>query len=224
VIAVRAMPMSSTNRLLDVLSDPTLASILLTLGVLGILYELSSPGVGLAGIVGTVCLLLALVALSTLPLKLGGFLLLIAGFTAIVVEVKAPSHGALAAGGVAALLLGGLVLVDESGYFGGAQKLDYRIFVPFVIVVSGVFFVFATVARKALGAPAQSGIEAMRGEKGRAKTPILPGASGGVVFVGGSRWQALCDTPVDEGEEVVVEEILANPTRLKVRRTEKGAP
>jgi membrane-bound serine protease (ClpP class) len=223
-IAIRAMPMSATNRLLDVLSDPTLASILLTLGVLGILYELSSPGVGLAGIVGTVCLLLALVALSTLPLKLGGFLLLIAGFTAIVVEVKAPSHGALAAGGVAALLLGGLVLVDESGYFGGAQKLDYRIFVPFVVVVSGVFFLFATVARRALGAPVQSGVEAMRGKRGHAKTRILPGPAGGIVFVDGSRWQVLSDTPVEEGEEVVVEEILTNPTRLKVRRTEKGAP
>src|SRR6185369_2120118 len=104
--------------------------------VLGILYEFSSPGIGAAGIVGTICLLIALVALSTLPLKLGGFALILAGFVAIAVEVKSPAHGALALGGVVALILGALVLVDETGYFGGAQKLDFRIFAPFVVVVS----------------------------------------------------------------------------------------
>jgi len=81
------LPLSPTSRLLDVISNPTIASILLSLGVLGILYELSSPGIGLAGIIGTICLILAFVALSTLPLKLGGFALLLAGFVAIAVEV-----------------------------------------------------------------------------------------------------------------------------------------
>jgi membrane-bound serine protease (ClpP class) len=222
-VSVVRRPLPPGSRLLDILSDPTLASILLTLGVLGILYELSSPGIGVSGIVGTVCLVLSLVALSTLPLKLGGFLLIAVGFGAIIVEIKAQTHGALAAGGAVALMLGGLVLVDESGYFGATQKLDVRIYAPFVVIVGGTFLFFANVARKALRAPAQSGLEAMRGMRGRAKSRIEPGVPGGVVFVSGSRWQALSDARIEDGDEVVVREVLVNPTRLKVEPVEKGA-
>jgi len=72
------------------------------------------------------------------------------------VEIKSPSHGALALGGVVSIALGGLVLVDETGYFGAVQKLDLRIFVPFVVVVAGAFLLFATIAAKALRAPVQT--------------------------------------------------------------------
>jgi membrane-bound serine protease (ClpP class) len=219
-IDVIEFPMSWSNRLLDVISNPTLASIFLSLGVLGILYELSSPGVGLAGIIGTICLVLALVALSTLPLKLGGFVLLLAGFVAIAVEVKSPTHGALALGGVFALILGALVLIDEAGYFGGVQKLDFRIYVPFIVLVSGSFLLFAGIAARALRAPAQSGMETMSGSRGVARSRIDP--HGGMVFVDGSRWQALSDAVIEPGQEIVVEEVMSNPTRLRVRAAEKG--
>jgi membrane-bound serine protease (ClpP class) len=219
-VEVVEFPMSWSNRLLDVISNPTLASIFLSLGVLGILYELSSPGVGLAGIVGTICLVLALVALSTLPLKLGAFALLLAGFVAIAVEVKSPSHGALALGGVVALILGALVLVDEAGYFGGTQKLNFRIYVPFIVILSGSFLLFAGIAARALRAPAQSGMERMTGSHGVARSHIGP--EGGMVFVDGSRWQALSDAVIEPGQEIVVEEVMSNPTRLKVKASRKG--
>jgi membrane-bound serine protease (ClpP class) len=150
-----------------------------------------------------------------------GFVLLLAGFVSIAVEVKSPAHGALALGGVVALILGALVLVDETGYFGGAQKLDFRIFVPFIVVVSGSFLLFAGIAAKALRAPAQSGLEMMRGMAGVARTRIGP--DGGMVFVEGSRWQAASDAVIEPGEEIVVEEVTSNPTRLRVKATEKGA-
>ena len=108
--------------MLDVIANPTLASILLSLGVLGILYELSSPGIGVAGIVGTICLVLALVALSTLAAGARRVRLCLAGIVAIAVEVKAPSHGALAAGGVVALVLGALDPRRRTTLFrGGAE-------------------------------------------------------------------------------------------------------
>jgi membrane-bound serine protease (ClpP class) len=213
--------MSWSSRLLDAITNPTLASILLTLGVLGILYELSSPGVGLAGIVGTICLVVALVALSSLPLKLGGFALLLAGFVAIGVEIKAPSHGALAAGGVVAIALGGLVLIDETGYFGAVQKLNFGIFVPFTATMTATFLLFATLAAKAQRAPPQSGLETLLGAKAIARTPIS--AEGGMVFAAGTRWQAVSETPIEEGQEVIVEETLSHPTRLRVRPNDKGA-
>jgi membrane-bound serine protease (ClpP class) len=215
-------PMSWSNQLLDIIANPTLASILLSLGVLGILYELSSPGIGLAGIVGTICLVLALVAFSTLPLKLGGFVLLLAGFVAIAVEVKSPAHGALALGGLVSLVLGALVLIDEAGYFGGVQKLDLRIFAPFVITVAAAFLLFARIASKAQSAPVQLGMNALMGTRGVAKSGISP--EGGMVFIAGARWQAVSDAVIGEGSQVVVDEVLSHPTRLRVRAIEKGDP
>jgi membrane-bound serine protease (ClpP class) len=215
-------PMSWSNRLLDVIANPTLASILLSLGVLGILYELSSPGIGLGGIVGTICLVLALVAFSTLPLKLGGFVLLLAGFVAIAVEVKSPAHGALALGGIVSLVLGALVLVDEAGYFGGVQKLDFRIFAPFILTVTAAFLLFARIASKSQAAPEQMGIHTLMGERGVAKTGVSP--VGGMVFLAGARWQAISESSIEEGSQVIVDEVLSHPTRLRVRAIERGDP
>jgi membrane-bound serine protease (ClpP class) len=223
-MAVIDLPMSAANRLVDRLSDPTLASIFLTLGVLGILYELSSPGMGVAGIVGAVCLVLALVALSTLPLHLGGLALLIIGFSAIAVEIKAQTHGALAVGGLVAIILGVLVLIDESGYFGGAQRASVRVFGPVAAVVTLTFVALATVAARALSAPAISGPSALVGKQGDARTTFVPGDDEhtGMVFIDGTRWQATAKEPVAEGDAVVVESVLATPTRLCVRRIAKG--
>ena len=215
-------PMSWNNRLLDVIANPTLASILLSLGVLGILYELSSPGIGLAGIVGVISLVLALLAFSTLPLKLGAFVLLLAGFIAIAVEIKTPTHGALALGGLVSLALGALVLIDETGYFGGVQKLDFRIFLPFVVAVTASFLLFARIAQKAQTAPAQMGVTSLTGASGVAKSGISP--ESGMVFVAGARWQAISQAPIQEGSQVIVEEVLSHPTRLRVRAIEKGDP
>ena len=215
-------PMSWNNRLLDVVADPTLASILLSLGVLGILYELASPGIGVGGIVGTICLVLALVALSTLPLQLGGFVLLLTGFVAIAVEVKSPTHGALALGGVVALVFGALVLVDEGGYFGGVQKLQFRIFIPFVATMTAAFLLFARIAARAQSAPVVIGMGALAGMHGVAKAPVS--SEGGMVFVAGARWQAISKGRIEPGDPVVVEEVLSHPTRLRVRAVEKGDP
>jgi membrane-bound serine protease (ClpP class) len=215
-------PMSWSNQLLDIIANPTLASILLSLGMLGILYELSSPGIGLAGIIGTICLVLALVAFSTLPLKLGGFVLLLAGFVAIAVEVKSPTHGALALGGVVSLVLGALVLIDEAGYFGGVQKLEFRIFAPFIVTMTGAFLLFARIAAKAQSAPIQMGIHALMGAQGFAKSTIS--REGGMVFIAGARWQAISESVIEEGRQVVVDEVLSHPMRLRVRAIEKGDP
>lgn len=220
-LALKEMPMSASSRLFDVIADPTLASVLLTLGVLGILYELSSPGIGAAGIVGTICLVLALVALSTLPLALGGVVLCLAGVIAVAVEVKAPSHGALAAGGVAALVLGASILVDEHGYFGAAQRLDLRVFAPLVLVLAASFLLFGRLVARAMKVPMQSGVEAMKGARGSVKTRVSP--AGGMVFVAGSRWNAVSEEVVEEGQPVIVTEVMENPTRLRVKPAEKGA-
>ncbi len=217
-------PMSRANRVLDTLADPTIASILMSIGVLGILYELSAPGIGLGGIVGVTSLLLGLLAMSVLPLKAAGLLLVLAGFVAIAVESLSPMHGAIGAGGVAAIALGALVLIDETRYFGSPQRVDLRVFLPVLVLVGLGFIAIARVARAALGKPPQSGIEALRGLRGVAKEPFAGQGPpfAGSVLVDGARWQAVSDSAIGEGEAIEVVEVLKQPTRLRVKAASKG--
>jgi membrane-bound serine protease (ClpP class) len=217
-------PMSETSKLFDALADPTVASLLVTIGVLGILYEFSSPGIGLGGIVGVTSLLLGLVAMSALPIKLGGSLLILAGFIAIALEVKTPTHGLLGFAGVLSVILGAFILVDEARYFGAAQHVDWRIFAPVAGLLAAGFLGLASLATKSQKTPLQSGVQALRGAQGTVKI-ALAGADGsfmGSVFVDGARWQAVSSTEIGEGEAVEVVEVLAHPSRLKVKRIDKG--
>jgi membrane-bound serine protease (ClpP class) len=211
------MPLSWAQRFLDVIADPTIASMLLTLGVMGILYEIAAPGIGMGGIVGTVSLLTGLLAMSVLPLDLGGFLLIAVGIIGIVLEIKVPSHGLLALGGVVSIVLGALVLVDESSYFGAVQSVDWRVFAPFVIAVAGLFLLLATKVARAQRKPPGTGSEAMVGKHGVAKTVVEP--AGGSVFVEGARWLATAEETIDAGEPVEVVEVLRNPPRVVVKRS-----
>jgi membrane-bound serine protease (ClpP class) len=219
-LAAIDLPLSRSERLLDKLADPTLASLLLSLGVLAILYELSSPGVGMGGVVGAVSLLLALLALSVLPLELGGVVLIGVGLAAVGLEVKVPSHGLLAGGGVIALLLGTLLLVDPSEYFGGVQRASVAIVAPVVVsVVLGVLLL-ARVTRRALRAPYRTGPGALVGKHGVAKTAFTAAGGGysGSVLVDGARWQGTAKTAIADGERIVVTEVLRDPMRLAVAR------
>jgi membrane-bound serine protease (ClpP class) len=217
-------PMSRTSQLFDALADPTVASILITIGVLGILYELSSPGIGLGGIVGVTSLLLGLVAMSALPIKIGGAFLILAGFIAIALEVKTPTHGVLGFGGVLSLILGAFILVDEARYFGAPQRVDWRIFAPTVVMLAGGFLGLAALATKSLKTPLQSGVEALPGAHGIVKIALSEqeGSFAGSVFVDGARWQAVSSMEIGEGEAVEVVEVLSHPSRLRVKRIDKG--
>lgn len=221
-LTVVDFPLSASHRFLDRLLDPTLASIFLTLGVLGLLFELKSPGIGVAGLVGAICLVLALVAMAALPLRLGALALIVVGLTGIALEVKVGLQGALAVGGLFAFVLGALVLVDESAYFGATQRVSLRIVAPTAALVAGTFIAFAAIAAKALRAPARSGAEAMVGMRGQARSEFaaLGGANAGTVFVDGGRWNAESNELIREGDAVVVVRVLIHPMRLQVRRSE----
>ncbi len=217
-------PLTPSERLLDGMADPTVASILLTIGVLGIIYELSAPGIGLGGIVGVSALLLGLLGMSVLPLRLAGVLLMTAGVLSIALEVKTPAHGLLGVGGAAAMLLGALVLVDERSYFGAAQQVRWLIFAPIDAAVVVACLALAAVARRTLRAPPQSGVEALRGATGIAKTAFRHRAErcSGDVMVDGARWSAVSEVEIAEGAEVEVEQVLHHPMRLKVKPRPRG--
>jgi membrane-bound serine protease (ClpP class) len=214
------VPMSRLDRVLDTLANPTLASMLLSIGVLGLLYELSSPGIGLGGVVGTICVVVGLLGVSVLPIELGGVVLLVVGLMAIGVEIKVPSHGLVAAGGVLSLVLGAMFLVNTEDYFGAAPSVNVALFAPLVTVAVAGLVLLARLTRRALQAPYASGESALVGKGGVAKATFIADGSlfSGGVFVDGARWQGIADAAIAEGDAIEVVEVLRSPMRLRVKR------
>jgi membrane-bound serine protease (ClpP class) len=108
----QAMRMSWRYRLLDTISNPTIAYILLMLGIYGVFFELSNPGAILPGVVGGIFLILAFYALQMLPINFAGLALILFGIILFIAEIKVVSHGLLAVGGVISLFLGSLMLIE----------------------------------------------------------------------------------------------------------------
>src|SRR5438128_4038536 len=133
---VKPIEIGFRDRVLNVITDPNVAYVLMMLGMLGLFFELSNPGVILPGVIGGISLILAFFALQTLPINYAGLLLLLFGVVLLIAEIKVVSHGVLATGGIVALALGSIMLFD-------APELDLRVswkvMVPTVAVTAGVF-------------------------------------------------------------------------------------
>lgn len=211
--AVQEVPMTLIEQLLSALINPNVAFILLTIGVQAILIELSSPGGWVAGAIGVLCLALAAYALGVLPFNVLGLLLLAGAFVLFILDIKAPTHGALTAAGVATFIAGGLIL------FNAPVASPYgRLSVPLVITVAVLTaLLFAFVVAKAVRAHKRrpvTGQEGLIGQIGTAKTRLAPE---GIVLVMGERWQATAeDSPIAAGESIQV--VSAEGLRLRVRR------
>jgi membrane-bound serine protease (ClpP class) len=172
-------------RLLDVLLDPNLITLLFLGGILGIAFELTHPGIVLPGLLGTVALLLALLGLSIVPFSWAGIALLAFGIALLALEGHSPAHGAFAAVGVLSLLLGGMLLfrVDNSPYGTASFWLVLAIAASLglisVVVINRVW--------RARRLPARGGGALLVGQVATVATGLHPG---GQVLVHGERWQA----------------------------------
>jgi membrane-bound serine protease (ClpP class) len=164
------------RRLLQLLADPNLAFLFLSLGTLVIIYELANPGVGFGGIAGAIFLILGFFALSVLPINLVGLLLLALAAALFVAELFVPGVGVFAAGGTVALVLGGLFL------FEGAVRIDPVVLVPVALVVGGGSVLAGRLAWRARRAPSVSGREGLLGRQVAVRT--ADGASGQVLLDG----------------------------------------
>lgn len=185
--SIRELPMSATEGFLDAIANPTIAYLLMTLGVMGLIYEFGSPGIGLGAIVGSICLLLGLLSLSALPIHLGGILLLVLGLIMLVLEFKIQSGGLLTVGGIISLLLGTFVLVDAGKYYGATQEIKFGVVIPLVLAFGAVTMFAIRLTIRALRSPQKMGAEGMAGATGTAKTDLAPD---GMVFVDGALWEA----------------------------------
>lgn len=218
------LQMSLTDSLLDRLADPTVASILVSIGVLGILYELGAPGIGLGGIVGVISLLLGLSGLSVLPINLAGVLLFVAGGIALAIELHVPTHGLLGSGGVIAMTFGGILLFDESRYFGALPHVDWHLQMPIMLLLGALLLLLAAQAARALEQKPITGKEAMVGAPGDVSRAFAPQGAQfeGMVRVAGTYWRARSSAPLAAGDAVEVLEVSTEPLLLHVQRSRKG--
>jgi membrane-bound serine protease (ClpP class) len=221
----RSLPLTMTqaDKLLDRLADPTLASILLSIGVLGILYELGAPGIGFGGIIGVISLLLGLSGMSVLPLNLTGVLLMVAGAIAIGIELYVPTHGLVGFGGVLAMMFGGLMLFDEGDYFGALPEVNWHTQAPIVLLVGALLLLLAAQAARAQEAKPITGPNALIGRQALVSSAFTPEGSeyAGTVSLEGTYWQASSQAALEAGATVEVLEVSTHPLRLRVQRSRK---
>ncbi|MBI3760859.1 MAG: nodulation protein NfeD [Chloroflexi bacterium] len=206
-------PMSLIERFLHVLTNPNLISILLLVGAQSILIELSSPGGWVAGFVGAVCLALAFYGMSVLPVNWFGLAFIAIAFVLFLLDIKAPTHGALTLAAAASLIVGTLVLFNSPG-----TPAFERVSVPLVVVTSlitaALFFVVVMLAVRAQKRPVTTGVQTLVGQIGEVRAALTPS---GQIQVAGELWSAESDgEPIEAGKKVQVVEVRG--LRLRVKR------
>jgi membrane-bound serine protease (ClpP class) len=207
---------------LGFLTDPNIVFLLLSVGVQAILIELSSPGGWVAGFIGVLCLLFAVFGLGILPVNWFGILFLLVAFVLFILDIKAPTHGALTIAGVATFIVGALVLFNTIRLPGspepdGGAMVSTPLVIGTGIAIGLSFFAIVTIALRAQRAPVKSGREALPGRIGMVRRDLNPR---GQVQVAGELWTArLADgqDPLLVGAEIVVVEVDGLEVVVKAR-------
>ena len=191
-------PMGTRLELLKILSDPNIAYLLMSIGTIGIMAELYSPGAILPGIIGAISLILAFYSLQSLPVNYAGAFLVILGAVFLLLEISVTSYGLLALGGLAAMTLGGLFLIKSDAPF---LQVSPSFLLPTVMTIGGLIGIIAWTAFKSTHRRPITGAEGMIGSIGIAKTDVNPS---GQITVHGEIWEAVSQTPIRQGEAAEV--------------------
>ncbi len=208
-------PMSGFQQGLHALIDPNIAYLLLLLAIFGIIVELTTPGATLPGVVGVISGVLALIALAGLPVNLAGAALILFAFGLFIADLKAPTHGVLTTGGVVALLLGSLLLINT-----GVIGLGVSLWLSAAGALAALAL-FGFVLRKAIRArslPAYMGVESLVGMRGIVRQSLRPQ---GTVLVAGAPWRAMSvGGEIPAGTEIQV--VGRRGLELEVARSKEG--
>lgn len=204
------LDMDLRERFLDLLAEPNVGLLLMTVAVYGILFELNNPGAVVPGVVGAIALLLALASFAVLQVNYAGLALMALGIALLMAELFVPGFGVLGVGGVVAFILGGILLTSN-------QEPYLRASVPLVVALglsTGAFVLLALGAGlRAQRTRPSSGREALVGAVGVAKTDLDPQ---GMVLVGGEDWTAEAEETIRAGDRVRV--VAVKGLRLQVRK------
>jgi membrane-bound serine protease (ClpP class) len=200
------------ERFLDLLADPNIAVILLGLGFVGILIEITNPGLIFPGVAGAVALLLAFFSLGTLPYSEAGLALIGLAMLLFILETFVTSNGILGIGGVIALIIGGAIFMSDNPP--GFQPSTI-LMLTIGASLAALFITTALgLARLRRMAPSPAGAEGLYGLSAEVKTPLAPT---GFVWVAGENWQATIDEgSAEPGERVRITRV--EGLRLHVRK------
>jgi membrane-bound serine protease (ClpP class) len=198
------------DRVLETISDPNIAYILMMIGLAGLYFELAHPGAIFPGVVGGISLILAFYSFQTLPVNYAGLLLILLAIIFFIAEIKVASYGALSLGGLISLALGSIMLFDN-------MRVSLQLMMPTIALIGGFFVVVAGLAFRAYRSKPKSGTDGLIGEVGLVKKKIDPE---GLIFVHGEYWRAVADSPIEPDEPVEV--IGMDGLILKVQEKNNG--
>lgn len=203
------------SKLLAVITNPNIAYILMLLGIYGLLFELYNPGAVLPGIVGAISVVLALYAFHVLPVNYAGAALVVIGIALIVAELFLPSFGVIGFGGIAAFIIGSIILMDT-------DVEGYRVSMPLIltvaVVAAGLFAATLLLAMRQRKRPIATGREEMIGATAEALDTF---SESGLVRVHGEIWSANVNQPVTRGQILRIRKIVGLTLELEPEREEK---
>jgi len=203
------IPMSTRENVFQLFGHPEVMLILMLIAMYGIIGELSNPGAIVPGIVGAVALILALYLGAVLPVNIAGVALIILAVALFIVDVFAPTHGALTIGGIVAFFLGALMLFDDPVF-----RLSWKFVLPATLLTAAFFAFLVCAGLRAQFLPVKAGVQTMLGKTAPALTRI--DAHGGKLFVEGEYWEALSEEPIEQGQPVEI--VRVDGLTLKVKR------
>jgi membrane-bound serine protease (ClpP class) len=200
---VKPIEVGFRDRVLNVITDPNVAYILMMLGTIGLLAELYNPGAIFPGVIGAISIILAFFAFQSLPINYAGLLLILLGLALLIAEIKFVSHGVLAIGGVVAMGLGSLMLFDAPEASG--LRISWGVIIATVGTTAGLFLFVITAGMRAFARRPLLGVSGLVGETAVARGPLAPE---GQVAVHGEIWRAVAEGgPVEDGAVVRVVDV-----------------
>ncbi len=197
-----------------VVTDPTVAYLLLLLGIYGIFFEFLNPGFIAPGVIGAVAIVVALYALHLLPINYAGLALILLGITFIIAEYFTPSFGALGLGGTLGFILGSILLID-SGHVG--YRISWAAIAAMAIFNVALFVVGMNLALRSRKRPIQHGTEILMGKTGTALGLI---EAQGQALIQGEVWSVYSKHPIQAG--CMIQVIASDGLHLEVEKADKG--
>jgi membrane-bound serine protease (ClpP class) len=195
---VRREEMNLREKILRIITDPTIAYLLLILGLAGLYFEFSTPGAILPGVLGGIALILALYAFQQLPINYAGVLLILLAIVMFIAEIKVVSHGVLTAGGLASMILGSMMLIDTPVPY---MRISVGAIIGTAVGTAGFFLFVVGAGVRALRTKTKTGMEGLVGEIGVVRTRLAPR---GQIFLRGELWNAESEGEAEPGESVRV--------------------
>jgi membrane-bound serine protease (ClpP class) len=186
--------------------------ILMLIAIYGIIGELTTPGAILPGVVGAIALVLALYLAAILPVNVTGLVLIALALMLFIFDVYATTHGVLTIGGIAAFLIGSLMLFNRGDPL---FRLSLNYIIPATLVTAAFFIFIIGKGLRAQLLPVKVGAETLIGQMVTALTPI--NSRGGSVFVEGEYWNAISDAPIEKGEQTEIAAVHGLTLKVKIK-------